>query len=124
MFVHVNAPHRSLIVIMAFPEFLQGPVMSHLCAVNNDCEPRQILLDYLPDHLAELDDTDALAQAVEEACVLACNNAPKHDGEAYECLNVRTVKLEPEDLAYVRQQFLPNHGLRLLKREEAPLPVA
>ncbi len=97
---------------MGVPDFLQGPVMTHLAALNNDCEPVEILRDYLPSDLDAMDD-EGLSQAIEEACVMALNvdTAP---GDVIAFLTVDRVKVEPEDLPALKHAFGIKNGLQLV----------
>jgi len=108
MLVHVLTPRaRQLTLLMRLPEFLDGPLLSHLCAINNDCEPEQILRDYLPPDTADAGgDDDELAQHVREACLLAAQSRPANGHDTFEFLEVEDVEIEPADLPFIRQRLL------------------
>jgi hypothetical protein len=120
MQVHVNAPNTQLSLIMDVEDFLHGPVMSHLCSINNDCAPEQVVRDYLPPSVCLYDDDDEIAAAVEEACVLACNASP-YGADPVMPFQVTGVDLEEGDIAWARQQLL---GLHMVEPEEVPLDAA
>jgi hypothetical protein len=111
--------NRSVVATMSLTDFLEGPVMSHLAALNNGCSPVDILRDYLPGDITEMDD-DCFAQALEEACVQAASFVPA-GADPVEFLELQQVRLCPADLVAARQRLLPNHGLRLVGMEPAPL---
>jgi len=50
---------RSLTLSLDVEQFLQGPVMSHLAQMQNDCDPAEIIRDYLPTDLGQVGDGDA-----------------------------------------------------------------
>ena len=96
---------RSLSTHMSFTSFLAGPVISHQTVLNNDCEPEEILRDYLPADYAELDEEE-LHQAVEEACLLAASVEPAGQEPVYEPLRLQSVRLSKIDLQEFRRIFL------------------
>ncbi len=117
---------HELTAIMPFPDFLEGPLMSRLAALNNDCPPAEIIRDYLPTGLEEADDEE-LAQAVAEACTSACGlePAPRIPMRGGPALEVTGVQVEAEDIPAIRQMLLSPTGLHLLEPVGfEPLPAA
>ena len=100
-------------VNLSLREYLQGPVLSNLAAFNNGADPHDILMDYIPGDPSAMED-DELAQRLGEACVLAAGFEPV-DREALHYLEIQDVQVEPQDLLWFKQQFLPNHGMELVQ---------
>ena len=101
MLVQTQTPNTILTIMMAFPAFLAGPVMSRICQANNDCSAEQLIQDYMPIDANEGNDAE-YCQYVEEACVQALNT-----GEVLSGLHVLGVELEENDIAPARKTLNP-----------------
>ena len=104
-------------------QFLHGPVMSHMVAINNDCDPAELVADHLPANF-DADDDDELAQVVGEACQAACAIEPSGwDGLPFR--EITRVTLDPTDLPLVRQRFVAPPVLAFqFQSALSPLPAA
>ena len=104
MRVHVTTPRgQSLTVLMTLAAFLQGPVLSHLAVLNNDCEPVELLRDYLPPDTEALDDEE-FADTFGEACLAACTVEPVHGWALLSRWpDTEAVEIEPADVPAARR---------------------
>jgi hypothetical protein len=116
---------RTLTLSLDVEQFLLGPVMSHLAQMQNDCDPAEIIRDYLPPEL-DADDDEELMQAVEEACMLAVGVDHPHADTAVHYAVITDVVVEPTDLPYIRQHLLADEApiLQFPVHIYDPLPAA
>jgi hypothetical protein len=92
---------------MPIGDFLATGVMRRQ-ALANMCEPRQLVMDFVPEDM-DVDDDDTLGQTFATACELAS------DGHVW------MVALDREDLDFVRQRLHRDHGFRLLESPLIPI---
>ena len=95
---------RELILSCTLDQFLAGPVMSHLAAIQNNCDPAEIVKDYLPNDL-ECHDPDEVLGYVAQACLQATRYEPAGLSEPLEFREVTGVELEEDDLGDVQGRF-------------------
>ena len=95
---------RELTMSCTLDQFLAGPVMSHLAAIQNNCDPAEIVKDYLP-HDLECHDADEILGYVAQACLQATRYEPAGLAEPLEFREVTGVVLEQDDLAEAVTRF-------------------
>lgn len=116
---------RTLTLNLDVEQFLQGPVMSHLAALQNDVDPAEIIRDYLPPDVDDTDDEE-LVQAVQEACMLAVGVDYPEGPATVHHATITDVTVEDTDLPFIRQHLLADHApiLQFPAHIYDPLPAA
>jgi hypothetical protein len=107
MRVRVQGSNQQLTLSMDSDQFLAGPMASCLCAANRLCPPEQAVRDHLRPDVNAYDDDGVVTQAVEEACMLACDSAT-YDAASPQ-LQIAGIELEHEDVTWARQLLLGLH---------------
>ena len=113
---------RELILSCTLDQFLAGPVMSHLAAIQNNCDPAEIVKDYLPSDL-ECHDPDDVLGYVAEACLQATRYEPAGVAEPMEFREVIGIELEEDDLVNVQVRFCQREPILFLVSYD-PQPAA
>ena len=106
MHVHFRTLNgRRLTLMTTIGQFLDGPVLSRLAALQNHCDPADLVRDFLPPDL-EAGDDEELAQVFGEACAAAARFEPAGGPEPVPFTEVTAVEVEPADLPFIRQRLL------------------
>ena len=103
-FLTLNGRHLSMNCTV--PQFIDGPVMSHLAALQNNCNPTELVRDFLPAGCEDADDAE-LSQVFGEACMQATQyEPPGYLDDAISFREITGIEVEAEDLPYVREHVL------------------
>ena len=96
---------RPLAMDCTLDQFLAGPLMSHLAEIHNDCDPAELVRDYLPEDLCDADD-DELAARVEEACLMATRYEPATGPDSVCFSEIDDIQVDRSDLRAIREAFV------------------
>jgi hypothetical protein len=106
MHAHFTSGRRTIQFDMPLEAFLAAPTLAATAKARLCC-PEDLLLDCLPADL-DLEDDGDLAAALEQACLLATDQA------------VTNVTVSPQDLQFIRQDFIPGLRFQLAGSELGP----
>ena len=95
---------RPLTMRCTLEQFLAGPLMSHLAAIQNDCSPIDLIRDFLPDDLHEAE-PEELMERVEEACLLASRYEPPVGPDRVRFRHIVSVSVDDEDRSAIVSTF-------------------